>query len=85
MINHLKRYPLTEEALSSRANLVKWCIDLHNIVNYYNGKPMLSYGEAMTQIESYANPKQTNPLYYLVIIIAVFIIGYLIYYYYHNK
>src|ERR1044071_8282532 len=47
---HLKKYPLTTEALANRTNFVKWGIDLHNIVNYYFGKPMVSYDEALADL-----------------------------------
>jgi hypothetical protein len=47
---HIKKYPLTETALMSRSNLVKWGIDLHNVVNYYTGKPMLSYDSALNDL-----------------------------------
>ena len=54
---HLKKYPVTEEALSSRSALVKWGIDLHNIVNYYTGKPMMSYQMAMGELDKIINPQ----------------------------
>jgi hypothetical protein len=58
---HLKKYPITVEALSSRSALVKWGMDLHNIVNYYTGKPMLSYDMAMCELNKIINPQtQTN-------------------------
>lgn len=85
MTKHLKKYPLTDKALSSRNELVKWCIDLHNIVNYYTGKPMLTYKEAMTEINKLAHPNKssfTDKVYYLLIIIVLITICYLIYYYF---
>lgn len=83
MTDHLKKYPLTSQALSSRTSLVKWGIDLHNIVNYYTGKPMLTYPEALHEINKLAHPKKNNDLlYYLLVIMALIILVYLIYYYY---
>lgn len=82
MSQHLKKYPLTNEALANRASLVKWAIDLHNIVNYYTGKPMLSYEEAMNEINKMAEPdeaKSTDYIYIIFIIIALIIIIYLLY------
>lgn len=58
--DHLKKYPLTEQAMSSRSAFVKWGIDLHNIVNYYTGKPMLSYDSAMTELNKLVNPPMTS-------------------------
>lgn len=85
--SHLKKYPLTDEVLSGRGNLVKWGIDLHNIVNYYTGKKMLTYTEAMNEINKLINPEQnkSNNLYTFIIIIALVILTYLIYYYFSKK
>lgn len=58
---HLKRYPLTEEALSSRAALIKWGIDLHNIVNYYTGKPMLTNEAALFELNKMIDEKTPQP------------------------
>lgn len=82
LTHHLKKYPLTEEVLSCRKNFVKWGIDLHNVVNYYIGKPMLTYTEAMNEINKLVNPPTVDytPVYYLLILIIVAIIGYLVYY-----
>jgi len=87
LTHHLKKYPLTDQVLSSRTNLVKWGIDLHNIVNYYTGKPMLTYTEAMNEINKYASPEKYNnqTLYIIFIIIAILIICYLCYFYFIKK
>jgi len=37
---HLRKYPLDDNALSTRANLVQWLINMHNEVNKMNGKPV---------------------------------------------
>ena len=80
--SHLKKYPLTDQILSSRANVIKWGIDLHNVVNYYTGKPMLTYKEANNEINKLVQPKKnSNELLYFIVIIAFVIICYLIYYY----
>ena len=83
MTQHLKKYPITDEVLSSRSNMVKWGIDLHNIVNYYTGKPMLTYDEAMNEINKKINRKKTNNniLYYLLLIVAFLIVIFMAYYY----
>jgi hypothetical protein len=44
---HLVIYPLTDEVLSSRFDLVNWLINVHNEVNKMNGKKVLSYDEVM--------------------------------------
>jgi DNA-directed RNA polymerase subunit beta' len=43
-------HPLTDEILSSKDNLIKWCIDMHNIVNESKNKPILSYQDAFNKI-----------------------------------
>ena len=89
MNEYLKKYPLTNEVLNSRTNLVKWGIDFHNVVNYYTGKPMLTYTEATNEINKIMNPRKTNhhnrSLLYILIIIIIVIICYLIYYRYIKK
>jgi hypothetical protein len=80
--HHLKKYPLNDNALSSRNNLVKWGIDLHNIVNYYTGKPMLTYSEALDDINSLTYPEKTNNIIYVfLVVVALIIICYLLYHY----
>lgn len=86
--HHLKKYPLTDQVLSSRSNLVKWAIDLHNVVNYYTGKPMLNYIEAMNEINKLVHPEKkffSKPLYLFLLLIAIIILCYLIYYYIFNR
>lgn len=84
MTSHLKKYPLTDEVLSSRDNLVKWGIDLHNIVNHYTGKKMLTYQEALAQINKSANPNKqygiSNCQYYLILFVVLLIVCGLIYF-----
>lgn len=83
MSQHLNNFPLTDETLSSRSNLVKWTIDFHNIVNYYTGKKMLTYSEAINKINKLVSPekKRNKFILYLILIIVVIIIIYLIYCY----
>jgi len=45
---HMTKYPLTDNILSSRRNLVHWLIDIHNEVNKLLGKPILSYAKALS-------------------------------------
>lgn len=83
LAEHMQKNPITDETLSNRANLVKWGIDMHNIVNYYTGKPILSYPEAMQQIDKNIENKNSfndNYLGIIIVIITIIIIGCLIYY-----
>lgn len=74
MQTHLKRLPLTDEVLSSKNNLVKWGIDLHNVVNYYTGKAMLTYPEAINQISQLVEPPVAKNGSTLTVILVVIII-----------
>lgn len=83
MSQHLSKFPLTEEALSSRSNLVKWTIDFHNIVNYYTGKKRLTYSQAMDEINKLFSPKKSKNKFilYLLLVIIIIIIIYVVYRY----
>jgi hypothetical protein len=49
---NLETLPLTDEVLSNRNNLMKWGIDMHNLVNKITNKKEYSYDEAMLLILS---------------------------------
>jgi len=49
---HLLIYPLTDEVLSNKMNLINWTIDMHNEVNKQNGKKIYSYDEALVLIKN---------------------------------
>ncbi|AAV50637.1 putative FAD-linked sulfhydryl oxidase [Acanthamoeba castellanii mimivirus] len=86
--DHLNKYPLTDEVLSSRENLVKWTIDIHNVVNYYTGKKMLTYPEAIEAIEKTLTPKKKssyNWFFIILIIIGIIVIIYLMYIVFKKK
>ena len=56
---HTINYPLNDNVLSSRFDLVNWLINVHNEVNKMNGKKVLSYDEVM---ELYLYKKHDNCL-----------------------
>ena len=83
---HLKKIPLTDYDLSTRSTLLKWTIDLHNIVNYYNGKPMLSLKEAYAEIEKFGNvDNDDNMIRIIILIIIIIIISYVFYHFFVKK
>lgn len=47
---NLKNVPLDDTALSNRTNLIKWGINIHNLVNKQNGKKKYTYVEAIKEI-----------------------------------
>uniref|UniRef100_A0A6C0CC12 thiol oxidase n=1 Tax=viral metagenome TaxID=1070528 RepID=A0A6C0CC12_9ZZZZ len=74
LYKNLKKLPLSESVMSTRLNLVKWGIDLHNMVNVHTNKPILSYSEAITAINKLAKPEEPKsniPLYVFCVIVAL--------------
>ena len=49
---NLRSHPLTDEVLSSKENLIKWGIEIHNIVNESKNKPILKYIDARRIIDT---------------------------------
>jgi hypothetical protein len=47
-----KNHPLTDEILSDREKLIKWVIDVHNIVNEMKNKPVIRYVDARKLIDT---------------------------------
>ena len=79
---NLKELPLTDKVLENRTNLIKWVIDLHNIVNKMKNYPILSYDDALKIINSYdinhINYDLNN--FYLIIILLILIILFILFY-----
>jgi len=50
--NHLQQYPLNDDILGSRIELVKWLINIHNCVNILNDKKIVSYDEFIEENNS---------------------------------
>lgn len=48
---NMAKYPLTDKILSSRDSLIKWLIDIHNMVNRENKKPVYSHKDAIRKLE----------------------------------
>jgi uncharacterized protein YjcR len=48
---NLLKMPLSDEVLSTKESLIKWLIDVHNVVNEKNNKPIIQYEEARQLIE----------------------------------
>ncbi|AEX61683.1 putative FAD-linked sulfhydryloxidase [Megavirus vitis] len=85
--DHFDKYPLNDYALSSKKNLINWTIDMHNVVNFYTGKKLLSYPEAYEKIYSIKQENNTldNYIRYTLIILVIIIIAIIIYYFYRKK
>lgn len=65
---NLKEYPLTKKILSTRDNLVKWLIKIHNNINKLNNKKSLTYEDV---VDHYNNLYDDNKINYKYIIIAI--------------
>ncbi len=69
---HLKKNPLTNEALASRQSLVDWLINIHNEVNIMNHKPTVSNNDVMKYYSS--KSQNVDYKYYIGIIIVVLLL-----------
>ncbi len=49
---NLQKQPLSDEVLSSKENLIKWGIDIHNVVNEMKNKPIINYIDARRIIDT---------------------------------
>ncbi len=49
---HLQELPLTDDVLSSKENLIRWGIDMHNTVNEMKNKPIMKYIDARRFIDT---------------------------------
>jgi len=66
-----ERMPLTDEILSDKSKLVRWVIDIHNIVNESKNKRIIPYDEAIELIKTdveckpvkHSESKKENTLY----------------------
>jgi hypothetical protein len=54
---HYRAMPLTQEILDNRNSLVRWGIDMHNMVNQELGKRMLGHQEAEQAFEKWLRKK----------------------------
>jgi hypothetical protein len=48
--NNLKELPITNDTMKNQQNLVKWIIDIHNIVNKELKKPIIEHDDALLLI-----------------------------------
>ena len=77
---NLEELPI-RESLSNNADLFKWTVDIHNLVNTELNKPTLTYEEALN---IYLN--KTNKTYNVYILLSFgLLVILLIYYCYKNK
>lgn len=73
---YLQTNPLTETILSSRYNLIKWLVDLHNSVNKRTGKKEYTIEQVISMYNENTNQSSLldqykNEIYLLVLIIII--------------
>ena len=77
---NLKELPITNDTMKNQQNLVKWVIDIHNIVNKELKKPIIEYDDALLLIFNNFNnsPKylenKENTSYTLFSLLIIFFI-----------
>jgi hypothetical protein len=65
-IENIKKFQISQ-AVTSRENLIKWVIDIHNEVNKSLNKPVLNYKDALYEMETQIyGTKQLSVKYYII-------------------
>ncbi len=82
--DHLKKHPLDDKALSSREELIKWLIKIHNEVNRISGKPEITYQETVEKFINESNKfeksdDQSNLFSIVIILVHIALLIFLIY------
>jgi hypothetical protein len=79
LTKHYQKFPLTSNILSSKQNLIKWWIDIHNLVNHQTNKPLMTYDDAISVMERKINNAESNnnTMFYLLLVIIIFIVIFL--------
>ena len=78
---NLKELPITNDTMKNQQNLVKWVIDVHNIVNKELKKPIIEYDDALLLIfnnfnnsPKYLENTSNNTSYTLFSLLIIFFI-----------
>lgn len=89
---NIKKIPLTSEIMNDKNKLIKWVIDIHNLVNEARNKPIVKYEDAIKMIktdsvcrykEKFTNnnvkSEDTNFFYMLILILCGLILVAMVY------
>jgi len=77
LLKHYNYHPLTNNILSSKRNLVRWFIDIHNMSNRDLGKKELSYDQIISELlKDKSDDTTKNNVIIIMIIIVVMIMIY---------
>lgn len=71
--NNLKQYPLTDNILSSRKNMIEWLVNVHNSVNKWNNKPIMSLEDVIKKYYKLYNNGIVRDYYIKVNITRIFL------------
>jgi hypothetical protein len=85
---NLKKYPLTDEVLSSKYKLVEWGVILHNEVNKQTGKKIITVDDAINiylEIQNKDTYTYIDNKVYTVILLVVLIVVLIYYIKFLNK
>ncbi len=80
---HLDKYPI-ENYLSTKEDLVKWLINIHNEVNKLHNKSIKSFDEIINYYTNLYNNKNNDTTFFIGVVITIIIII-IIYYLYIKK
>ncbi len=80
--NHLNIYPITNEVLKNKNNLINWIINMHNLVRKLNNGKMITYDEFVDYyISKYdkSSFKLDSKIYITILFVFLFVVIYLLY------
>jgi hypothetical protein len=73
---NLEKFPLNDNILSSKDNLIKWLVDIHNEVNIRTGKSTMTVSQVMKKYTEIPEDKEIDwkTLYTIGLLILLIII-----------
>ena len=72
--DHYKKFPVTDKVLSSRDNLIKWNINIHNEVNKITGSKPTTYNEFINKYTKMYNSNYSNQYLFIVLFVLILLI-----------
>lgn len=73
-IDHLKIYPINDNVLKDKESIVKWLINMHNLVNIINNKKEYSYIDFQNEYEMNKNSYNSNQYFVIIFLTILFIL-----------
>jgi len=83
--NHLIKYPINDNTISSKYNLMMWLINIHNEVNLMTGKPILTLDDCISFLNSNNSMRSINKNIVILILLVILIIVLIVYSKYRNN